>query len=154
MLPFAWRFLIVGWVFSSDTVFGWFGRRSTPGAAVRAFSSWSLPGVPLFTWGTVQRRGDQLEFRYRRWGIWRTSVMMNLPGAKVWSGVIAPLLAIEIGGVYLTQLRFPPRYIGKENDIAAVLGTGDPSDGSMNATLQAMVTRVRVWMFNNPRLPS
>ena len=143
LLPFAWRFLVLGWVFSIDTVRGWFGHRSTVDPdRLRCFSSWNLKGVPLYTYGTIRRVNDKLDFRYRRWGLFPATVVLDSPMAKVWSGVFGPILAVEVARVYLTLVRFPPSYTGCEPQLSDALHTGDHQDGSMQATFRAMLSKV------------
>jgi hypothetical protein len=142
-LPFAWRFLVLGWVFSIETIRGWLGHRAVVDPQrLRCFSSWNLQGVPLYTYGTIQRVNDKLEFRYRRWGLFLKTTVIDSPMAKVWSGILGPLVAVELAGVYLTLVRFPPSYRGCEPQLSDALQTGNPQDGSLNATLRMMVSKV------------
>jgi hypothetical protein len=142
-LPFAWRFLVVGWVFSIDTIRGWFGHRAAVDPdRLRCFSSWNLKGVPLYTYGTIHRVNDRLEFRHRRWGLFPATTVIESPMAKVWSGVFGPILAVEVAKVYLTLVRFPPSYAGTETQLSDALHTGAHQDGSMQATFRAMISKV------------
>jgi len=138
----AWRFLLLGWTFSYDTIRGWFRKSADLPLPVRAFASWSLKGVPLFACGTVERRGNTIDFIYRKWLFFRKVHAIDPTGASVSSGVLSPLLAIGGNGVYLTLLRFPPRYVGHETQLASHFGLGDPADGSFQAGFRAIVRQL------------
>jgi len=143
-LPFAWRFLVLGWVFSIETIRGWLGRRAqVDPERLRCFSSWNLQGVPLYTYGTIHRVNNNLEFRHRRWGLFPRTVVIDSPMAKVWSGVFGPLLAVDMAGVYLTLVRFPPSYTGCETQLSDALQTGDHRDGSMQGSFRYILSKVK-----------
>lgn len=147
LLPLAVRFAVLGWVFSKDTLLGLFRRRVPPAEPTRAFASWKLPGVRLFSYGRVEATEAGLVFVYRPgWILWTRRV--PLPPTRMAIGFLSPSLASsDADGSQWSLVRFPPRYAGLERELAAKLGISEVVDASLTASLKQLWRRCRAWAF-------
>lgn len=134
LAPFAVRFAVAGWVFTADVLKRLFGVRPKPGAPVRAFAALGFPGLPLYTFGTIERGQLGLEFVYRRaFVLWKRRVPIPMERVAVASGGVLPRL-VEVTDGH-TWVRFPPRYRKMEADLALALGLGDVQHRSVGRSV-------------------
>jgi hypothetical protein len=149
LVPLALRFTVVGYVFTADTLKRMFGAAPPTNGPVRAFASWSLPGTRLYTFGTVEPGTNGWEFVFRRFFfLWKKHVPIPTEGVAVSSGILTPsLVKGKPDGGHSTLLRFPPRYGGKEAELAQRLGLGEVVDGSLGHTLSAAWQQFKGWLF-------
>jgi len=146
LVPVALRFSVAGAVFTADVFKRLFGIKPVPGAPVRAFAALAFPGVPLYTFGTVERGQQGLEFVYRRaFFLWKRRIPIPWEQVAVASGGVLPRL-IELGDRGGTWLRFPPRYRKMEPELALTLGLGDVHHKSISTSLGKAFRRVWDWI--------
>lgn len=146
LVPAALRFAVAGWVFTADVFKRLAGVKPTPGAPVRAFAGLGFPGLPLYTFGTVERGPNGPEFVYRRaFVLWKRRVPIPWERVAVASGGVLPRL-IELGDGGSTWLRFPPRYLKMEAELALALGLGDVQHKSMSTSLGKAFRRAWDWI--------
>lgn len=146
LVPVALRFGVAGAVFTIDVFKRLFGVRPKPGAPVRAFAALGFPGVPLYTFGTVERGQQGLEFVYRRmFFLWKRRMPIPWERVAVASGGVLPRL-IELGDRGSTWLRFPPRYRKMEPELALTLGLGDVHHKSISTSLGKAFRRSWGWI--------
>jgi hypothetical protein len=146
LVPVSVRLGVVGVVFTADVFRRLFGHRPPPGAPVRAFATLGFKGVPVGTFGTVERGGGGLEFVYRRaFFLWRKRVPIPWQTVAVASGGVLPRL-VELGEGGRTLLRFPPRYRKMEAELALALGLGDVVRKSVGDSFGRAVRRTWEWV--------
>lgn len=146
LVPVALRFSVAGAVFTIDVFKRLFGVRPKPGAPVRAFAALGFPGVRLYTFGTVERGPNGLEFVYRRaFFLWKRRMPIPWERVAVASGGVLPRL-IELGDRGSTWLRFPPRYRKMEPELALTLGLGDVHHKSISTSLGKAFWRSWDWI--------
>jgi len=127
----SFRLTVFGSVLSWDFLAGRDGTADPATAPLVAFSQRGLKGVKARSYGRVEPKGDGTwTFRYRPWLILRRrSVALPSGEAVLLKGAISPLL-VRAGGVRApTLVRFPPRFRGREAELAARLGVGEVLEG-------------------------
>ncbi len=145
---FSLRLFVLGWVYSVDTLKNWFRMPSKLDNPLRAFSTWSLRGVPLFSYGKVEPTAAGWDFVYRRYVFfWKQRMALPTEEASVWCGVLSPVYVVGAMGLSLTVLRFPPRYNGHEGELADLFRFQGFGDGSIGGNVRAFFKQVRVWAF-------
>ncbi|MCU0706120.1 MAG: hypothetical protein MUF18_19325, partial [Fimbriiglobus sp.] len=150
LVPVALRFAIAGGVFTADVFKRLFGVKPKPGAPVRAFAALGFPGVRLYTFGTVERGQQGLEFVYRfLFVLWKRRVPIPMEKVAVASGGVLPRL-MELGEGGRTWLRFPPRYRRQEGELALALGLGDVVHHSVGQSLGKAWRRLTEWVSGKP----
>jgi hypothetical protein len=152
LVPFALRFAVAGWVFTTDVFKRMFGVKPRPGAPVRVFASLGFPGVPVGVYGIAERGKAGPEFVYRRWFIlWRVRVALPWERVAVVAGVLPRVVETATGA---TWLRFPPRYRGMEEDLALALGLGDVVRKPFRESVAKWWRRVRDRFTRKPAQPA
>jgi hypothetical protein len=148
LVPIALRFGVVGYVFTLDALKRLFGFTPRTTGPVKGFASWGLKGVRLYTFGTVGAGAGGLEFAFRRFFVlWTKRVPIPI-GVAVSSGILTPsLVTVKPDGGQSTTVRFPPRYGGREAELAQQLGLGEVLDGSLGTTLGAAWRQFKAWLF-------
>lgn len=121
--------LVAGWAFRLVTfgaILSWdllTLRRARPEAngPIPAFCT-NIPGVPRRSWGVIARAGDALTFSWRPWLILPARQADLRSVGPVAIGLISPVLlgGAEVRGAEIA--RFPPRFRGSHEEVAAALG--------------------------------
>jgi len=130
----AWSFRlsVFGSVISWDFLSGRVGGADPARARLRAFSGKGLPGVPVRSYGELER-GDEgsLRFRWRPWLLLPRRAVELPAEARLGlrRGAVSP--SLYRSGVVREPLvaRFPPRFRGLEEGLAARLGVSEVTDG-------------------------
>jgi hypothetical protein len=135
----SFRLTVYGSVFSWEFLAGRDGSADPASGRLLAFSQKGLRGVPPRTLGRlVADDAGGLDFRYRPWLILpRRRVAVPAGERALLKGAISPLLVR--GGAFRAQalVRFPPRYRGRERELATRLGVGEVLDGRIVRGLRA-----------------
>jgi hypothetical protein len=146
LLVLAVAATIAGWSFRL-LVFGSVCGRDLlrPAHAARdsrlvAFAGRDLAGVPLRAYGRLEERGDgRWQFRWRPWHLLPARGVEIGPngGLAILRGALSPR-AVRTGPVReATLARFPPRFRGREAELAARLGGVAVHDGRVVRGLRA-----------------
>jgi hypothetical protein len=121
----SFRLMVFGAVFSLDVLFH---RQPDPAdSGLRVFATGGLPAVPARTYGRLRRGPLGLELTYRPWLVLGKRTFRTSPEhVEIGAALVSPvILRIKDPGKYetLEQLfRLPPRYRGREAEVAAALG--------------------------------
>ncbi len=140
--------LIAGWSFRLSvygTVFSWEFLTGRAGAGdpaherLTAFAGRGLGDIPVRSLGRLESGAGVWSFRWRPWLILpaRSLALGSSEGLAIVRGAISPRL-VRTGPVRETALaRFPPRFRGREERLAARLGAADVLDGRIVRGLRA-----------------
>lgn len=140
----SFRLSVFGLVFSTDILF--FRKRGVKEGDVNAFSCTGLVprGVPMRTWGRLERDGDNLLFSYRPWLVLsRRSVVLGDAAAafSCGSGLVNPFLVAD-DEPNLPWLRLPPRYRGQEQALADRFGLRRVVGCGVSGALRTWVSEI------------
>jgi hypothetical protein len=149
LVPIALRFAVVGWVFTLDTFQRMLGRSPQVTGPIQAFASWQMPGVRLYTFGTLERTATGLEFVFRRFFfLWTKRVPLPAEKLAVATGTLtASLVSVPSPDQQSTLFRFPPRYSGAETELSNQLQLGEVIDGSLMHNLGTAWRNFKSWIF-------
>ena len=137
----AWRWTAMGSVFTWDLLtFAW--RTAPPaGEAPLAFVEGGLGTLPPRTLGRLSREGSELRFTWRKWLVQPRTETLPAAPVQVGHGVLSPVLVTEAGG--RTLVRFPPRYRGHGDFLAAAAGATGQRPVGLNAGFKAALAWVK-----------
>jgi hypothetical protein len=143
----AFRLLVFGSVFGRDVLRP---RVTDRDARPRAFASSGLAGAPLRAYGWLEPapEGGEWRFRWRPWLVLPARSAPLGPGASlvVVRGALSPR-AVRTGPLRETTLvRFPPRFRGREEELAGRLGAAAVADGRIVRGLRASWRWLREWV--------
>jgi hypothetical protein len=142
------RLLILGWVFSVDTLKNLLRVKSHLDDPLRAFSTWFLRGAPVLSFGKIVPTVSGWDFVFNRYVLfWKQRIPLPTQDASVWCGVLSPVYVVGQPGLSVTLLRFPPRYNGHEGELSQRFQFSGFSDGSLGGNVRAFIKNVRVWAF-------
>lgn len=132
----AFRWMMFGSIFGWDVLLRRKVDKTELDAAIHGFMASKVDGVPARTFGRVLPTGspDQLRFDYRPWMVLpKRSVTLENKSRAVSRGVINPSIiqSATAGATGRTLVVLPPRYRGREEIIAGVVGAGEVTDGSL-----------------------
>lgn len=139
-------------VFGSMTAMDMLRRKKEdfgPGSgAIRAFAGVGLAEVPPMSYGVLSNVDGTLRFAYRPWLLlpYRVREEQTPPGTCfVGKGILSPLIVREAkkAGQYATLYRLRPRYAGREELIAQMLGLGGVRDLTMGRSVREGLLRLR-----------
>ena len=127
----SFRLMVFGLVWSIDLLTGRDAAPGLPGLAdfaargAVAFATDGADGVPARTLGRVTWREGRAVLRYRPWLVLprRTVVLPHADG--IGRGLTGPVLLAREGHHAGVLVRFPPRYRGRVDELAAAMG-GQP----------------------------
>ncbi|MCB1009578.1 MAG: hypothetical protein KDB94_11880 [Acidobacteria bacterium] len=130
----AWSFriMVFGSVISWDFLSGRVGRGDPSAAPLRAFSGKGLPGAPTRSYGELEVSAEgAMRFLWRPWLVLpRRAVELPAEGRLgLRRGAVSPTLYRS--GVVREPVvaRFPPRFRGLEEGLAARIGVSEVTDG-------------------------
>ncbi len=130
----SFRLFVFGSVFGRDLLFP---RTMTNAAPLVGFAGGGLAGVPVRSYGCLEGDTAAWRFSWRPWLLLpRRAVQIPKPLA-LRRGLLSPTLFQP--GVLLESalVRFPPRFKGREEELAARLGVGAVHDGRIVRGLKA-----------------
>ncbi len=139
LVGWSFRLSVYGSVLSFDFLAGRDGTAEPRSARLAAFAQKGLTGVPVRSFGRLEQDPQgRWRFRFRPWLV-LPSRQIALPAGQlaVLRGAVSPTL-VRLGGLReLGVVRFPPRFRGREAELAARLGTGEVRDGRVVRGLKA-----------------
>ncbi len=135
----SFRLTVYGSVLSWDFMTGRDGSADPARAKLAAFAQKGLPGAPVRSYGRLEAEADgSLSFRFRPWLILPARrVALPAGGRAIVRGAVSPTL-VRTGALRERGLvRFPPRFRGREEELARRLGLGEVHDGRVVRGLKA-----------------
>jgi len=146
LAPWAFRLTVFGAVLSLDVLFPWHGRRSAQPDQPRAFLAKQIEGVPIRTYGRLERSANGIGFRYRPWLILsERSVMLPKGRMAIAKGLLYPSLVSPIdNGKYASVLLFRPCYRSYVHAVASNFGGLEVRESSMVRGFRA----IRAWVVD------
>ena len=135
----SFRMTVYGSVLSWEVLSGRAGRADPAAGRLVAFAGKGLRGVPVRSLGRLEESEGAWSFRWRPWLVLpRRRVALGAGGElALLRGALSPRL-IRTGPVHeRTLLRFPPRFRGREEGLAARLGSREVRDGRIVRGLKA-----------------
>ncbi len=146
LAPSAFRFMVFGTLFATDTIFPWRAKRAATPDLAHAFIAVKTAGVPTRTYGRVSRSADGVvRFTFRPWLVLpRRSVQFPDGLLAVSRGVYFPSLLHTPSEKdnHIRIITFLPRYRKHEMAIARHLGITDIKDSTLTRGFKA----ARAWL--------
>ena len=139
LVGWSFRLSVYGSVLSFDFLAGRDGAADPRTARLAAFAQKGLPGVPVRSFGRLEQDPQgRWRFRFRPWLVLPARRIALPPGElAVLRGAVSPTL-VRLGGLReLGLMRFPPRFRGRETELAARLGGAAVRDGRIVRGLKA-----------------
>ena len=136
----SFRLTVFGSVCSWDFLTGRDGHADALRGPLPAFSGRGLEGAPVRSYGRIEADGEGAwRFRWRPWLLLPSRSLPLGPagGTALLRGAVSPLL-VRTGPLReATVARFPPRFRGREEALAARLGVAEVRDGRVVRGLKA-----------------
>ncbi|MGE0638922.1 MAG: hypothetical protein AB7G12_03475 [Thermoanaerobaculia bacterium] len=144
----SFRLTVYGSVFSWEILTGQDGSADPAQGRLAVFSQRGLKGVPVRSFGRLENNGARWFFSWRPWLVLpRRSLPLPAGEAAVLKGVISPLLVRQGALRAQTLARFPPRYRGREVELAKRLDVREVLDGRIVRGLKAAWKWLRETVF-------
>jgi hypothetical protein len=132
----SFRLTVYGTVVSWDFLAGRLGAADPASARLAAFAQGGLRRVPRRTYGRLDRRDAGWVFRYRPWLVLPArETALPAETLAIVRGALSPLAVPARGGAAF--VRFPPRFRGREDELARRLGAVDVRPGPILRGLRA-----------------
>lgn len=127
----SFRLTVYGSVLSWDFLAGRDGTADPASTPLAAFAARGLKGVPVRSYGRLEPAAGGWRFRWRPWLLLPARAVEIAPGTRLAlrRGALSPTLFAA--GVLRepTLARFPPRFHGREEELARRLGAAEVRDG-------------------------
>ena len=144
----SFRLMVYGSVFSWEILSGKDGSADPAAGKIAVFTQRGLKGVPVRSFGRLETNGARWFFSWRPWLILpRRTLPLPAGEAAVLKGVISPLLVRQGALRAQTLARFPPRYRGREVELAKRLDVREVLDGRIVRGLKAAWKWLRETVF-------